>query len=166
MNIMVARQTPPIDYSGVPFAFHGKVSAVCHSLTECEDLAKWFGHDDFCPFLPILILIPGVPIQQLAGWALAPAAELRDMAIAIWAIQTKRMAKSGRIVDFDALREKHGLMRREDIGPAMSEALSERIRRHKANPITDPPRERRYPRINGKVVFGIDGFKVGASQKA
>ena len=128
----------------VPHGFEGKVSAVCRSKKDCEDLVHFFGGDpSFCPFLPVLLWIPGAP-QQIAGWGLAPAAEMRDQAVAVWELITARMDRTGKPVDFDALREKHGLMRAEDVDAATREALWERIKRHKANPVTDPPRIPHY----------------------
>lgn len=43
--------------------------------------------------------------------------------------------------DFDAARERANMVRRENVGAAAAEALQSRIRRHKANPVTDPPRQ-------------------------
>lgn len=152
--IPVAKRTPKIDWRGVPPGLKGKVSAVCRSEKDCADLVHWFGDPNFCPFLPILLLIPGAP-GQLAGLGLATAAELRDEAVARWQLMTRRLERIGRIVDFDTLREKHGLMRKEDVEPAFREALVERIRKHRRNPRTDPPRQPLYPRVNGRTIHAV-----------
>ncbi len=43
--------------------------------------------------------------------------------------------------DFNAARERANMVRRENVAAAAAEAIQDRIRRHKANPITDPPRQ-------------------------
>ena len=161
MNATVLAVTPEIDWSTVPVelrALKGKVSAVCRSKQECADLVHWFGDPEFAPFNPILLLIPGAP-QQIAGMGYAPAAELRDQAVAVWEIISERVEKKGRPVDFDDLRERNRLMRKEDVDTAMREALWDRIQRHKASPRTDPPRQPRHVRFNEKTVHPVDGLR-------
>ncbi len=147
------RATPPINWLGVPDRFYRKVSAVCRNPGDCEDLVRWFGDADFCPYLPIFLMIPGTEGVMLIGMGYATAAELRDDAVNIWGKYTARLAKTGSLMDFDALREKHGDMRKENVAAEMAEAFRERIRKHKANPITDPAREPQYVRVNEKTVF-------------
>ena len=152
--MIAARQTPAINWKGVPVGMRNQYSAVCRSKAECEDLVRWFGDEDFCPFLPVLLLIPGA-LQQISGMGEATASEIRDQAVAVWEIITERMQKRGRPVDFDDLRDRAGLMRRENVDAAMREAMYDRIRRHKANPITDPARVPHYVRVNEKTVFAM-----------
>lgn len=141
VEIQTAKRIAPIDYTGVPEKFVGKLSAVCRTALECEELVHWFGDADFCPFLPIMVFVPGAPAPTLIpGFGYAPAAELRDCAVYAWHKQGERIRKTGSLVDFDALREKHGMMRREDVDPATREALRRRAAQHKANPISDPER--------------------------
>ncbi len=158
MYIPAARPMPPLDWTGIPRNlrdnYRDRVSAVCRSKQECADLVHWFGDADFCPFMPVLIYVSGSP-QMIDGMGLAPAAELRDMAVAIWDIITERLAKTGRTFDFDSAREKAGLMRKEDVDAAMREAFRDRVRRHKANPITDPPRQPHYVRVAGKTLHTV-----------
>ena len=149
----VATRVPIMDMKDLPPAFRGKVSAVCRSLRDCEDLVHWYGAAEFCPFKPILMVIPGVGFVQLEGMGYASAAELRDDAVQIWITKTERALSGQTVVDFDDLRERRGLMRSEDVPAAMGEAFQERIRQHKANPITDPARQPLYPRVRGKTVF-------------
>lgn len=133
-----------------------KFSAVCRSLVDCADLVHKFRGQDFYPaygpYLPVLLLIPGAP-QQIAGWGLSTIEEIRDQSVAVWELITERLAKTGSSFDFDSAREKHGLMRREEVDAAMREAFAENIRKHKANPVTNPPRQMDYPRVRGKTVF-------------
>jgi hypothetical protein len=169
-EIMTARRTPAIDWTGIPRTFSDpyrrKVSAVCRSLVEAQDLVKWFGDEDFCPFLPVLVYIPDHP-QLLGGFGQASASELQDLAIAVWEIVNERLEKTGRSQDFDDYRERMGLMRSEDVDAAFRQALMDRIARHKANPVTDPPREPLWVRVNAKTVHTTPDsqeWKVEVSQ--
>ena len=146
--VHAARTVPPIDWRGVPMSYVGKCSAVCHSLLECEELVRWFGAADFCPNLPVLVLVPGADAPvAIAGMGYATAAELQDCAIVTWGNKAT--------FDFDALREKHGLMRREEVDAATREAMRARIAKHKQNPRTDPPRVPEYQNPTNKTRFAI-----------
>ena len=161
MNPLAApRATPPIDWSGVPVAarvkYMGRVSAVCTSSQQAEDLVKFFGHPDFCPLLPVLLIIPGAPTPTaIEGRGYAPAAELRDIAVHAFGRTAERLAENnGQMFDFDALRERAGLMRREDVDAATREAMWDRAKRHRTNSRTDPtsdPMRDTYPRKS----FGV-----------
>ena len=151
-------QTPQISYEGVPMAYwpaqtrfpngtstvpKDKLSAVCRSMADCADLVHWFGNRaDFCPDLPLLLLIPGAP-TLLAGLGFATAAELRDCAMEIWGVKTG--ADAYKRFNSDELRERYGYARREDVGPLTQEAFWERAKRHQASPITDPWKQWTYP---------------------
>lgn len=152
--IRAAKRIPPLDWRGIPAAIRNDgASAICRTKQECQELVKWFGDADFCPFPPVLIVLPSGDIIRLAGQGCAPAAELRDNAVYIWELKTERLEKTGTLVDFDELREKGGLMRRENVDAAIREALWERTKMHKASPRTDPPRQFDYPRLNNRTVF-------------
>ena len=154
--IHMSKKIPPIDWTDVPEAYKGQCSAVVRSALECEDLVRWFGSPDFCPFLPVLILLPGAdaPIA-ITGMGYATAAELRDCAVVTWHDKTEKLANGGKLLDFDALREKRGLMRREEVDPAVRQALRDRVAKHKANPISDPARQPVYPNPTNKTRFPI-----------
>lgn len=153
--LRVRQRIPPIDWRGVPLTWHNRVSAVCRTQDEANDLVKWFGAVDFCPLLPVLLLVPGTGGVLLCGLGYATAAELRDDAVAVWVKNSEKIAKSGSIFDFDELREKHGLIEKAKVKTAMSEAFWERIQRHRASPVTDPFRQPQYPRVNGKTVHAV-----------
>lgn len=146
---------PPINWIGVPETFVGKVAAVCRTQAEAEDLVAWFGSAEFCPYPPILLLIPGTGGVILAGLGLATAAELRDDAVGIWEMKRELIAKTGAVLDFDELRERAGLMRREDVPARMAEAFEDRIQRHKSSPVTDPARQPNYPRPNERTLHTV-----------
>lgn len=145
-----------IYWDDIPKGLNTQYSAVCRSLMDCADLVHKFRGIDFYPaygpYLPVLLLIPGAP-QQIAGWGLSEVEEIRDQAVAVWELITERLAKKGTTFDFDSAREKHGLMRREDVDAAIREAMRDRIKKHKASPVTDPPREPNYVRPNERTVF-------------
>ncbi len=146
----------PIDYTGLPISMWGKVSAVCHSVEEAEDLVNFFGDPCFAPFHPVVLMVPGSQPIQITGQGVASAAELRDLAVGIWEITLERLKKNGRgVLDFDDLRERHGLMRFEDVKAKMSEAFMDRIARHKASPVTDPVRQMDYPRPNERTLHTV-----------
>ncbi len=155
--IHTGKRVAPIDYTGVPAPYVGKCSAVCRTLLECQELVRHFGDAHFAPFLPVLVMVPGAPAPTaITGLGYATAAELQDCAVVTWETQTGRLAKTGQFLDFDTLRERHGLMRREEVDTATREALRRRIAKHKANPITDPPRQPHRPNPTQKTHFTVE----------
>ena len=145
--VHMAKAIPPISWEGVPASFVGKCSAVCRTEKECAELVWWFGSPNFCPDLPVMVMVPGADTPTLiAGMGYATAAELRDCAVVTWYQQTKKLAHGGKLLDYDALRERRGLIRREDVDAAAREAMARRVAQHKASPITDPARQPAYPK--------------------
>jgi hypothetical protein len=160
LAIHTAKRVPPINWAGVPAQYVGKCSAVCRTVEECGELVRWFGSPDFCPYLPVMVMVPGTDAPTLiAGMGYATAAELQDCAVVTWHEQTHKLAATGKLLDFDALRERRGLMRREEVDAATREALLRRVAQHKANPISDPARQPVYPNPTAKTSFAI-GKKV------
>lgn len=154
--VHMAKRVSAIDWEGVPEQYKGQCSAVCRTAEECDELVRWFGSPDFCPLLPVMVLVPGAHAPTLiAGFGYATAAELRDCAVVTWHTQTQKLATTGQILDFDTLRERRGLMRREEVDSATREALLQRVARHKANPISDPPRQPVYANPTAKTSFPI-----------
>lgn len=151
VEIQTAKRIAPIDWRGVPEKFVEKLSAVCRTATECEELVSWFGSADFCPNLPIMVFVPGAQPTLIAGFGYATAAELKDCAVYTWHHQIEKL-KAGTLLDFDDLRERHGLMRREDVDAATREAFLRRIAQHEANPVTDPFRQPVYPNPTNRTV--------------
>lgn len=146
-EIIVRKALPPIDWTGIPFSVRAtmeeaEVSAVVRSEQEAQDLVRWFGDERFCPFGPVGMYRPEVGIQFIAGAGYADVAELRDLCVTTWGRTTARLAENnGRMFDFDALREKHNLMRREQVDAAMRNAMTDRIAEHRRNLRTDKPRD-------------------------
>ena len=144
--------TPDIVYDHQTLPYKDRVSMICRTKQEAEDIVKWFGHEDFCPVLPILLCIPG-GWGQMAGEGIAPASELRDECIARWELQEERIAKTGGTFDFEAAREKAGFMPFDKVADAMRNAADDKIREHKANAVTNNGQVLVWPRWNGKTVF-------------
>ena len=156
--VHMAKRIAPIDWKGVPASYIGKCSAVCRTVEECGELVRWFGSSDFCPNQPVMVMVPGTDAPTLiAGMGYATAAELQDCAVVTWHEQTRKLATTGKLVDFDALRERRGMMRREEVDLATREALLRRVAQHKANPISDPARQPVYPNPTGKKIYGAKG---------
>ena len=143
--IKTKRFVPFIDWFGVPSRFVGKVSAVCRTLAECQELVKWFGDPTFCPMQPILVHAPNGWVI-IPGFGYAPASELADCAVVAWHQQPK---------DFDSLRERNGLMRREDVDAATRDALERRVAAHKPSPVTAPPRQPIYPNPTDRTLHSV-----------
>lgn len=154
IELAARNYTPPINWRGVPYKYIGKASAVCRSLADCADLVHWFGSANFAPFLPILVNAPG-GWTAIAGMGYADAAELQDCAVVLWNRQSEAIARTGTILDFDALREKHGLMRREELEAAVGDAVMRKMAHHRASPVTDPFRVPRHVRVKGKTVHAV-----------
>jgi len=152
VEITTAKRIAPIDWRGVPEKFVGKLSAVCRTAAECEELVSWFGEPNFCPNLPVMVFVPGAQPTLIAGFGYATAAELKDCAVYTWYHQIEKL-KTGTLLDFDELRERHGLMRREEVDAATREAMLRRIAQHKANPVSDPFRQPVYPNPADRKVF-------------
>ena len=107
--VHMGTRVAPISWVGVPSQFVGKCSAVCRTAEECEELVRHFGSPDFAPFQPVMVIAPSAAAPTLIqGMGYATAAELRDCAVVAWHNLTERAA----LLDFDAARERSGLMRR------------------------------------------------------
>lgn len=155
-ELTIQRYIPPIDWTGVPRRLRGRCSAVVRSIKEAEDLVKWFGDENFCPMLPVLLLVPGAQTAPaINGLGIAPAAEIRDIAVAYFEMTLEDVEKGRSFVNFDEARERHGLMRREDVDAAVRQAMRDRAAKHKSSPITDPARQPVYPNPTNRVTFPL-----------
>lgn len=165
-------QTQQINYSDVPMAYwpsrtvivkpdgskyggpvKDKVSAVCRSMADCDDLVAWFGSQpNFCPDLPVLLMIPGA-LTVVSGLGFSTAAELRDCCCEVWGVKTGGDAHKR--FDNDELRERFGMARKEDVPAMVQEAFRERVRKHKASPVTDPFRQMQYPNPTNRTLHKV-----------
>lgn len=131
-------------------------SAILGDEAHIGDLTAALGGRTAKPRKPIVIWAPdGVQQIILIGAGVTEAAELEDMALRAFAEAREEMAKNGgKAFDADTAREKRGLPRREEAGPAMAEALWDRVKRHQANPVTDPaPEPAHNPRNGNGTIF-------------
>ena len=112
----------------VPLALQGQV----HGVPErTADIAYSLGGRDQKPRKPIFLYgAHGEPII-LIGAGEAEAAELEDLA---------HEALAQPAMDFAAKRERYGYPPRDQFDSLFRNALRDRMKRHKQNPITDPPR--------------------------
>ncbi len=78
---------------------------------------------------------------------------MRDSCREVWATKSALQAKRGSHWDFDDLREQAGEMPREKVAEMAAYAFWDRVRRHRASPVTDPFRQFNYPRIRGRTQF-------------
>lgn len=167
MNIVGRVQTKPIDYRDIPMAYwpkavfdHGykvgmkeTISAVCRSMADCNALVEFFDNQpNFCPDMPVLLRHPAGD-KLISGLGFSTAAELRDCCIEVWG--TYDSADGAKRFDTDAMRERFGMARKEDVPAMVAEAFAERIRRHKANSITDPVRQYDYPNPTERTLHSV-----------
>lgn len=132
------------------------VSTGARGMKEAGSIVEMLGGDPrFKPTAPILLIGPDgrTPIL-LIGDGVTEAAELQDMAMAAIGQQEAEIAAHGRGMDYDKLREKHGAVRRDEAGKAISDAIAARIAHHQQNPITDPFRQPRRPQLARQFALG------------
>lgn len=137
----------------------GTVTAAgARGMREAMNLVDMLGGDPrFKPQAPILLVGPDgrTPIL-LVGAGETEAAELQDMAMEAIGHQDEMVAVGGRGMDYDGLREKHGAVRRDEAGQAISDAIQARIDHHQQNPVSDPFRQPRRPQLGQ--VFALGGI--------
>lgn len=99
-----------IDWSGVPLAFVGKVSAVVRNSRDAEQLEAFYGSPAWVPDKPVLLHIPGNPtligLDADGQPAHMTARQLRDLAYRVM---------EG--IFREAMADTRGLVMRERGGP-------------------------------------------------
>ena len=129
---------------------------VLHS-GEVRDLAHRVGGRAALPPKPIMIVGPdGTQPLFLMANGNVEGAELEEIAIAEFERQESNAKKGIGPIDFDRIREKKGLPARGTFDQMFREALQERIKKHKRNPVTDPPRQMRYHLRNWQSHPGLE----------
>ena len=109
----------------VPLAMQGQVSGYIRNLAEAKEIGHAFGRSNK-PRNPIMLVGPDDrTIILIIGDGTAEAAELEDLAVMKMEQQKK--------LDLDALRERHGLMRRKDVDPAIRQAFADHHAQQKRN---------------------------------
>ena len=143
-----------VQHRGVPQTMRSTSNRAVGNHQEAGDLAYMLGGRSAMPKAPVLVWGPdNRTVIMLVGDGVTEAAELQDMALEAIERQEEQIARNGRGMDYDAMREKHGYVSRENAGNAISDAIAERIAHHKANPVTDPFRQPR--RALGNMFNGV-----------
>lgn len=147
----------------VPTTLRGMVSACCMNMRDCEQLIKYWGMGpNYTPQKPVLLIYPvnnsgtgpGQVVAFIAAEGVTPAAELQDLAVSAFGRALEKIKKhNGQLFDSDEMREKHGAVPKAAFDAEFRNALEDRVALHKANPITDPPRQP-YHADTGKRTFG------------
>lgn len=118
----------------IPLAMAGKVSAGLRGHGDIEDMPHMMEGRGHKPRQPIFIYgADGRSVLIVMTDGETEASELQDLAHAALAKQEDNVRKYGRATQRERLTDDE---RRERLWYA----LDDRIKRHKANPITDPPR--------------------------
>jgi hypothetical protein len=131
-----------------------RLSAVVRTAAEARDLAHTLGGRDMKPRRPVMV-DTGHSRVLVVGDGDASAAELSDLAVSAIEKQEGQRKRTGTDVDFDSMRERANLMRREEVDPAIRQALRERAAKHLANPVSDPARApQSAPNVRYRKTYG------------
>jgi hypothetical protein len=99
---VLRRQPRPraIDWTGVPPAFHGAVSAVVRDATDAEQLPRWYGTPEWVPLHPVLLLLPTGPTLIGIAQQEQPmtACELRDQALVLFEQERGKIDTEGLVL--------------------------------------------------------------------
>lgn len=127
----------------VPMAMAGQLAGAAVGHQGLADATYQLGRTAK-PRRPILVYGPDERVKTVIMTdGETEMAELEDVAHAALEKQEAQVKKTGRALDFDERRERGGLVPRNDASAAMRNAIEDRIKKHKANPRTDPPRDPR-----------------------
>jgi len=127
------------------------------SQRHVKDLAYRVGGRAALPPKPIMIVGPdGTQPLFLVANGNVEGAELEEIAIAEFEKQAELKKQGKGPIDFEGIRERRGLPPREQFDQMFREALQERIKKHKRNPVTDKPRQMRYKLRNWQSHPGLN----------
>lgn len=116
------------------------------TVKDIDDLSHRLGGRGAKPKGALAVHHADQSVTFIPGLGVTEAAELQDLAYGV----LEKRQKQNRGEWFDAWRERNGLVPREQFGAAFSNAVHDRIERHKHNPVTDPARE---PGYEGKRLY-------------
>jgi hypothetical protein len=122
----------------IPLDMQGQLSGSLRGAQQVADFAHAIGRNKM-PKRPLMVYGPdnGYPILVI-GDGVTEAAEMQDLAQEALGKQEENVRKHGRAFDFDEARERHGMVRREDFGKVLSDALQRNVDYLKRNQVTDP----------------------------
>lgn len=141
--IPIARRGP-MGYGStslLPKSYAGRVVAL-NAKSQTADLAAVFGGRAATPRQNIMLVGPDgrTPIL-VAGLGVTEVAELEELAQEAFERAEDKMKKNGTVIPFDEHRERLGMAESKDFDPLFRQALTDRIKKHKQNPISDPARQ-------------------------
>jgi hypothetical protein len=123
----------------VPYDLRGEVVGALSSVKQVTEFAHAVGRTAK-PKKPLMLYGPDqyMPIMVI-GDGVTEAAEMQDLALEALDRQQESMKRNnGRGMDFDAARERAGMVRREDFGQALHDALERLAQYRKSHQRTDP----------------------------
>lgn len=83
----------------------------------------------------------GPHLSYIFGGGVAPLGELRDLALAQLQNLRERQARGEGVIPFTRIREEQGLPSASEFDALFREAVEERVKQHRRNPVTDPARD-------------------------
>ena len=129
-----------MNQASIPFSMLGKLSGVIRNESDASEIGAAFGRG-YRPQKPIMLIGPDEKtVILIVG---GEAAEIEDIAIAKFDQQRRLAEKGQRGFKFAEAREAHGMPPIEQVDGMIREAIRERVRKHKRNPVTDPGRNSR-----------------------
>ena len=141
--IPIARRGP-MGYGStslLPKKYAGKVVALT-AKSQTADLAEVFGGRAATPAQNIVIVGPDgrTPIL-IAGLGVTEVAELEELAQEAFEKAETKLKKTGTVIPFAEHRERLGKPEAKEFDGLLRQALLDRIKKHKQNPISDPARQ-------------------------
>jgi len=123
----------------IPYALQGQLSGVVRSERDAKEIGAAFGRG-YRPSKPVMLIGPDdhTVILIIGG----EAAEIEDIALAKMDQQRRSAEKGQRGFNFAEHRDAIGAPPVEKVDSLFREALQDRIKRHKRNPVTDPGKGR------------------------
>lgn len=109
---------------------------------------------------------PSGTVTFMPGMGVTDAAELQDLMFRTWEREQENIRIWGQAIPFRKYWERQGLPQTENFSDIFKQALEDRIKRHKANMRTDPPRRPGLP-LRGYITVArsISGIKREKSQR-
>lgn len=122
----------------IPLDMQGQLSGSLRGAQQVSEFAHAVGRNRM-PKQPLMVYGPdnAYPIL-IVGDGVTEAAEMQDLAQEALGKQEENVRKFGRAFDFDEARERAGMVRREDFGKVLSDALQKNVDYLKRNQVTDP----------------------------
>lgn len=113
---------------------------------EAGEISYRMGGRAVRPKDPVVLIGPdGKTPILLVGAGETEAAELEELAQAVYEKGQRRISQGKTVIPFDEIREKRGYPAREKFSDLFKQALTDRMERHRRNPRSDPPKQHGTP---------------------